>query len=439
MGLVKVEDFGSRIDRLSVSARNFIHLVSNSVYGSQLFLVFVTFFLLSTSTFVMAEENKHLTAVLQGNGLFTRNAYQILAQEKGKNIFFSPISIHAILSLASQGSGGKTQKALTSALQVADIATLAEGYKAAMLKLNSVEDVTLLMANKVYVKNEYALKDEFKDKVVNHFFSEVQNVDFSQSAAAAKTINTWVEEKTKDKIKDLIQPDDLNDDTRLVLVNAIYFKGKWAAPFKPEDTKTEKFYLNDNDSIDVQMMHTKKKFFFKNDEALDAKVLELPYTNKDLSMIVILPNKRNGINELELKLANTDLTKITENMFRPDVIVALPKFKIETTINLEEPLTKLGLGVIFSDHADFTGMLKSPEPLKVSKVIHKAFIEVNEEGAEAAAATAMFMARITSIGIPDPIEEFIADHPFIIMLNNRHDYYNSNILFVGKIEIPSFS
>ncbi|XP_028130514.1 antichymotrypsin-2 isoform X8 [Diabrotica virgifera virgifera] len=438
MGLVKVEDFGSRIDRLSVSARNFIHLVSNSVYGSQLFLVFVTFFLLSTSTFVMAEENKHLTAVLQGNGLFTRNAYQILAQEKGKNIFFSPISIHAILSLASQGSGGKTQKALTSALQVADIATLAEGYKAAMLKLNSVEDVTLLMANKVYVKNEYALKDEFKDKVVNHFFSEVQNVDFSQSAAAAKTINTWVEEKTKDKIKDLIQPDDLNDDTRLVLVNAIYFKGKWAAPFKPEDTKTEKFYLNDNDSIDVQMMHTKKKFFFKNDEALDAKVLELPYTNKDLSMIVILPNKRNGINELELKLANTDLTKITENMFRPDVIVALPKFKIETTINLEEPLTKLGLGVIFSDHADFTGMLKSPEPLKVSKVIHKAFIEVNEEGAEAAAATDITM-RYQSLLINPPIKfEVIADHPFIIILQGQIEY-KKLVFFRGRIQEPLHS
>uniref|UniRef100_A0A6P7FAL4 Antichymotrypsin-2-like isoform X8 n=1 Tax=Diabrotica virgifera virgifera TaxID=50390 RepID=A0A6P7FAL4_DIAVI len=439
MGLVKVEDFGSRIDRLSVSARNFIHLVSNSVYGSQLFLVFVTFFLLSTSTFVMAEENKHLTAVLQGNGLFTRNAYQILAQEKGKNIFFSPISIHAILSLASQGSGGKTQKALTSALQVADIATLAEGYKAAMLKLNSVEDVTLLMANKVYVKNEYALKDEFKDKVVNHFFSEVQNVDFSQSAAAAKTINTWVEEKTKDKIKDLIQPDDLNDDTRLVLVNAIYFKGKWAAPFKPEDTKTEKFYLNDNDSIDVQMMHTKKKFFFKNDEALDAKVLELPYTNKDLSMIVILPNKRNGINELELKLANTDLTKITENMFRPDVIVALPKFKIETTINLEEPLTKLGLGVIFSDHADFTGMLKSPEPLKVSKVIHKAFIEVNEEGAEAAAATAMIMVTECAMISMEPPKQLIADHPFIILLQYRgYSFQETITIFGGKIVDPAY-
>ncbi|CAH1236757.1 unnamed protein product [Diabrotica balteata] len=362
----------------------------------------------------MAEENKHLTAVLQGNGLFTRNAYQILAQEKGKNIFFSPISIHAILSLASQGSGGKTQKAFTSALQVADIATLAEGYKAAMLKLNSVEDVTLLMANKVYVKNEYELKDEFKDKVVNNFFSEVQNIDFSQSAAAAKTINTWVEEKTKDKIKDLIQPADLDALTRLVLVNAIYFKGKWAAPFKPEDTKTEKFYLNDNDSIDVQMMHTKKKFFFKNDEALDAKVLELPYTNKDLSMIVILPNKRDGINELELKLANTDLTKITENMFRPDVIVALPKFKIETTIDLEAPLTKLGLGVIFSDNADFSGMLKSPEELKVSKVIHKAFIEVNEEGAEAAAATGHIIRRKYAAWKAQD-DEFVADHPFIVM------------------------
>ncbi|CAH1108852.1 unnamed protein product [Psylliodes chrysocephalus] len=445
MGLVKVEALWSRKYRLYIQIQNLIQCrwASNrfcvSFCRSQLvFLVFFIYFSTCAQFSTMAEENKHLTAVLRGNGLFTRNLYKILAQEKNKNIFFSPVSIHAVLALAAQGSAGKTRKALTDTLQVPDIATLAEGYKEAMKKLNSVEDVTLLMANKVYLKEQFALQESFKNIVTSHFFSEVQNINFEQNTAAAKTINTWVEEKTKDKIKNLIQPDDLNADTRLVLVNAIYFKGKWAEPFAPSATRTEKFYLNDKDTIDVNMMHIKKKFYFKNDEDLDAKLLELPYTNKDLSMIIILPNKRNGIDELEAKLANTDLTKITEDMFRPEVIVSLPKFKIETTIDLNEPLSKLGLAGMFSNDADFSGMLQSPEELKVSKVIQKAFIEVNEEGAEAAAATAVIMVGRCMMIPMDP-ENFVVDHPFIIILKHGPRRDSSNILFKGRIAKPLYN
>lgn len=288
----------------------------------------------------MSEENSQLQSVLQGNGLFTKNLYNILAKSDG-NIFFSPISIHAILTLTSQGSDGKTKEAFLKTLGVPSNEVSAEGYKSVMDKLNNVEDVALYMANKVYVKESYNLKQTFKNAITKYFYSEIQSLNFSESSKSAQTINSWVENKTNQKIKNLISDGDLDDDTRLVLVNAIYFKGKWAQPFDAKETRTEKFYVTENDTIDVQMMHLKKKFYYKQDESLDAKVLELPYTNKDVSMIIILPNKRNGITELEQKLANVDLTKITENMYRPEVIVSLPKFKIETTMELTEPLKEV--------------------------------------------------------------------------------------------------
>ncbi|CAH1129463.1 unnamed protein product [Ceutorhynchus assimilis] len=397
-------------------------------------------FLLSLLTIlpqIMAAGKQELQAVIQGNGNFTKKLYNILSEEPG-NVFFSPISAHAVLAMAYQGAGGSTKDAFTKTLAIDSPLQAAEGYSDVIHHLNNVSDVELLMANKVYIKNGYGLKAAFKEVAQKKFLSEVESVEFAKTAEAAKKINLWVEKKTQNKIKDLIQPDSLSDLTRLVLVNAIYFKGNWASKFDKSQTKTEKFYLNDNDSIDVQMMNKKGKYFYKEDEKLDAKVLELPYANPDVSLIVILPNKRNGIAELEAKLAETDLTKITENMFKPEVVVKLPKFKIETTINLNKPLEKAGLGVIFKENeADFSEMLDSPEELFVSQVIQKAFIEVNEEGTEAAAATEFEM--IPRRLIVSKEMHFTVDHPFIILmqtqqkLNPRRRTRMSNTIFMGKL------
>ncbi|KAJ8985514.1 hypothetical protein NQ317_015059 [Molorchus minor] len=360
--------------------------------------------------------------------------FLLITVEKKRQRFFSPISVHAILSLAAQGSASQTEEAFTKVLNVADVKVAADGYKDVMMRLNSIKDVTLLMANKVFLMEKYELQDEFKSLTTQQFLAEAQSLDFAKGEAAAKTINTWVEQKTNNKIKDLIDGGDLTQDTRLVLVNAIYFKGKWAEPFDRQLTATEDFYLNDNDSVKVQMMHINEEFFFKNDENLDAKVLELPYINNSISLIVILPNKRNGINKLEEKLAGTDLTKITENMYKRDVEVSLPKFKIEQTIDLEQSLTELGLGDMFTDNANFSKMIGGSENLYVSKVVQKAFIEVNEEGAEAAAATGeciqnvflvncfliLWLIGLLQMLMMDlclPIYKmFTADHPFVIIL-----------------------
>lgn len=393
-------------------------------------LVFVFLSVLLVTHPAMAGKQE-LQAVVRGNGVFTQQLYNVLCKKEG-NVFFSPISAHAVLSMAFQGANGSTLEAFSKTLNLPDTGVAAEGYHDVINHLNNVADVQLSMANKIYIMDKYTLKPKFQEVTQNKFSSEVQPVDFAKSDATAKIINAWVEDKTKNKIKDLIKPDMLDALTRLVLVNAIYFKGNWASKFEPRQTKKEQFWLNNSDSVEVDMMNTKGKYMYKEDEALDAKVLELPYSNPDISLIVILPNKKDGIAELEKKLTETDLTSITHNMYKPEVIIKLPKFKIETTIELNDPLTEMGLGVIFDpDHADFTEMLTSPEQLYVSKVIQKAFIEVNEEGTEAAAATAVVVNYIrasVSTFQPQP-KVFHADHSFILNLA----YKKQTILFTGRI------
>ncbi|XP_063903064.1 leukocyte elastase inhibitor-like isoform X9 [Zophobas morio] len=382
--------------------------------------------LLSSST--MAEKTAELQ-VLESNRQFTTSLYNVLAEKAG-NVFFSPISVHAVLSMSYQGAKGTTAEKYAATLNVPEAKAAAEGYNVVMNRLNSVPNVTLLMANRVYLMDGYELVPEFSNAVTKNFLSEVQLVNFGANEAAAATINAWVEEKTKEKIKDLISKDDLNGLTRLVLVNAIYFKGDWKHKFDKAATKTEPFYLNDVDSIDVSMMHTKKKFNYKSDEALDAQILEMSYTNEDLSMFIILPNKRNGIAELEKKLATANLTEITQHMWNTEVNVALPRFKVETTMDLKDSLTKLGLGEIFSPgSADFSGMITAKEQLYVSKVIQKAFIEVNEEGAEAAAATAIRPRDLCFNMMVKRVFEVIADHPFAYIVIDK---ITMNSLFLGR-------
>ncbi|VEN46845.1 unnamed protein product [Callosobruchus maculatus] len=305
----------------------------------------ISLLVLSLTLTMTSAKDAQLEAVLKGNSEFTKKLYHALSKEEG-NIFFSPISVHAVLSMLHQGSRGETQQILGDVLAVPGLTESAEGYKRVMKGLNSVKNVTLLIANKIYIGNGYAFQDNFASIISKNFLSEVQSLDFADAEYAAKVINTWVEGKTNNRIKDLIQPLDLHPVlTRLVLVNAIYFKGKWETSFNPKRTYLEKFYLNDHDSVDVQMMHLQTELMYKVDENLDAKVLELPYSNKDLSMIINLPNKRNGIAELEKKLDNVDLSTIIKNMYQAEVSVSLPKFKIETSMDLKKPLIVVSIAI----------------------------------------------------------------------------------------------
>lgn len=290
------------------------------------------------TTTTMASENS--VKVLKANADFTTNLYQVLSRKEG-NLIFSPISAHTVLSLAYQGAAGSTAESFANTLKLPNAALAKDGYKNVIEALNNVQNVTLHVANKIYAKTGYKLKPTFNEVARNSFYSEVEQVNFDDRANAAKTINSWVEQKTQDKIKDLISPDSLDTLTRLVLVNAIYFKGNWADKFDKSKTKKQPFYLNDSEKIDVDMMHITKKFRYGESSDLDAKLLELPYENRELSLLIILPNQRNGIQGLESKLSSVDITSLTSGMYSAEVNVALPKFKIESKIDLKDALKEV--------------------------------------------------------------------------------------------------
>ncbi|XP_055686535.1 serine protease inhibitor 42Dd-like isoform X10 [Lutzomyia longipalpis] len=359
---------------------------------------------------------------------FAIQLYQQCVAEKGGNVILSPFSVQSALSLALMGATGETAREMSTVMgygtqdrnAIADnFATLLSTYKDSPL---------LKIANKIYVQNKYHVKAQFNDIATKKFNSEAQSLNFAQNVESAKTINTWVEDKTNDKIKDLIPADALNEDTRMVLVNAIYFKGLWENKFKPEDTKKMPFHVTKTSEVDVDMMYTKANFKYGILEDLNAVALEMPYKDSDLSMLIILPNEIDGLPALEAALGNKDLSEITQNLYKTEVMVYLPKFKIEYEIELKNVLSKMGMAQMFSNGAEFKDLLEEEEPLKVSKVIHKAFIEVNEEGAEAAAATGVIFMLAS---IPAPKQEIIfhADHPFFfaILQDSHYSIFNGQV------------
>jgi len=357
---------------------------------------------------------------------FSTDLYQTAIQGTSSNIIMSPFSVHMALTLAFMGANGKTADELLRGLRLSG--TRQEISQQVQELIEPMQNNQMLkVANKVYVMDTYNIKKEFDVIAKQQFHSEAEKLNFAKSTESANTINTWVEEKTNDKIKDLIDPKSLGVDTRMVLVNAIYFKGLWKHQFKKERTAKAPFYTSETDSVDVDMMHVKQYFRYGEFPDIDAKGLELPYKDSDMSMFIILPNLRTGLAKLETNLKNVDLNALSRNMFRQEVDVSIPKFKIEFKLSLVDTLKKMGMSEMFSDNADFSDLLDSTEPLKVSDVVHKAFIEVNEEGVEAAAATGIVFMILSAPDYFGPTIVFKADHPFTFILKKKEE-----ILFIGK-------
>lgn len=286
------------------------------------------------------------------------------------------------------------------------------------------KETGLEIANRIYVMTNYKLKSAFNELTAKHFKSGVESLNFADNVNSAKTINSWVEEKTHDKIKDLISPDLLDGLTRAVLVNAIYFKGKWLYTFDKNLTRPMPFWTTPDTSVDVDMMSIKKRFKYGSLSKFDATALEMEYKDSNISMLFILPNKRDGLKALEEKMHEIDLKEIDSQMHHEEVEVFLPKFEFEFTKELNDVLGKLGMTTAFSNAADFSGLMESPEPLKISKVIHKAFIKVDEEGAEAAAAT----GKLTFYFKSDEIHVGFSLYEMIILLRLSNSFFGTTQL-----------
>ncbi|XP_061821654.1 leukocyte elastase inhibitor-like isoform X2 [Nerophis lumbriciformis] len=407
----------------------------------------------------------------EANGVFSLALFQKLSEEgKSANVFFSPFSISSALAMAMLGARANTSAQMLQVLcftkpkeaimqdpekeeeqdpqkkmqnpmqmqiktrqqmrmQIQQCSRLPQylkkvlkgdrpsheevhtHFKQLLIEFNKTNaEYALSLANRLYGEQTYTFVEEFLEETKNFYFAEVESVDFKKNAEAARlTINSWVDEKTQGKIKDILPKDKVSDTTRLVLINAIYFKGNWNQKFNEELTVDAPFKIN--------------------------KILELPYKGKDLSMLVFLPNEieddMTGLEKLKTALTYSKLMEWTSShmMIVEEVEVGLPRFKMEVTYDLESILGSMGMVDAFdSSRSDFSGM-SAANDLVLSKVIHKSFVEVNEEGSEAAAATALvFVERASAIS-----HTFIADHPFLFFI--RYNPTNT-ILFAGQYSSP---
>lgn len=370
--------------------------------------------------------------VVEGNTKFALELYGKLESQQG-NLFLSPYSISTALAMTSAGAKNQTEKQMADVLCFGPMKSeqFHKSFGEIIRQLNASGEkgsCELTVANALWGQQDYKFLPEFLTLVRENYGGNLQQVDFAgQTEAARKTINAWVENKTKDKIKELIKPRTLDSTTRLVLTNAIYFKGKWANQFKPDQTQEASFTLLGGQKASVPMMNQIGKFGYM--EANGIWVLEMPYVNNDLSMVILLPKKIDGVKELEKELMPDNLTNWLAGLRKREVDVFMPRFKMTSEFSLAETLGSMGMSDAFTGKADFSGMTGNKD-LFISAVIHKAYVEVNEEGTEAAAATGVTMA-LTSVPLPPPV--FRADHPFIFLIR---DNQTGSILFLGRLENP---
>jgi serpin B len=374
-------------------------------------------------------------AVVEGDNAFAVTLYGQLRKQSG-NLFFSPESISTALAMAYAGARGDTASAMAKTLHFTlPPAQLHPAMGALLNDLNAAhEGYQLSVANALWAQRGYTFLNDFLSLMNNDYGAGLNQVDFKGSTEAARlTINRWVEQKTANKITDLLQPGALRPTTRLVLTNAIYFKGDWQSQFDKAQTKDEDFHVSPAQTKKAPLMHREGGFNYFDGKTF--QVLEIPYKSNELSMVIFLPNDLGGLPALEQSLTASNTQQWLRQLGPvPKVIVTLPKFKTTQEFELGGTLAAMGMPQAFQPSADFSGMTGKKD-LFISAVIHKAYIDVNEEGTEAAAATAVTM-RTMAVRAPNPAPPpvFRADHPFVFLIRDNR---SNSILFMGRTADPA--
>ena len=379
-----------------------------------------------------SSEAGEIDAAASANNAFAFDLYRRLAQGKG-NLFFSPYSLSSALAMVYGGASGQTAAQLAQALHIelpTDTFHRAVSELARALEAPS-DAYDLSVASALWGQKGYPFRSAFLDLMSRYYQVGLHEVDYTSDRTrdeARQAINAWVEEQTQGKIQNLIQPEDLSGLTRLVLTNAIYFKGAWELPFHPDGTGPMPFHLAAGATVDVPTMYQTGDFVYAENETV--QVLELPYAGGKLSMVVVLP-KDGGLQALEETIDPHQVQAWLAQGSKREVEVYLPKFTLKHRVVLNDVLRGLGVVDAFDPaRADFSGMAEDPD-LHLSQVIHQSFIEVNEEGTEAAAATGIGMRTTSLPANPPPV--FRADRPFIFLIR---DVSSGTILFMGRVADP---
>jgi serpin B len=345
------------------------------------------------------------------------------------NLFFSPLSIEVALAMTSAGARGETLAEMTKVLHLPAGAQAKVGDMLRSLQAQpGGRKYELAIANALWLQQGMSFRQEFLAETSRHYEAVMHSVDFAQTEKARQTINHWVEQQTKDKIKDLFGPGTLSADNRLVLTNAIYFKGKWTNPFDKKMTRDEAFHVSGDKTVQAPLMRRHGRYRYFAGEGVQA--VDLPYDGNRMAMLVILPAAADRLSAVEKELTADKVHGWVEKLHSKPGEVLLPRFKTTDEFDLGDTLQGMGMKQAFTPAADFSGMC--PERLMISTVVHKAFVETNEEGSEAAAATGVGM-KLAAAPAPEPPFTFRADHPFLFAIR---DTTTGTPLFVGRITNP---
>lgn len=378
-----------------------------------------------------------VTAIVEGNSAFAFDLYQVLRQTDG-NLFYSPYSISEALAMTYAGARGETETDMANALNFnlsqellhpafnsLDLQLRQRGQGA---KGKDEKGFRLHVVNAIWGQKDYKFLSQFLDVLAENYGAGLRILDFiNETEPSRLTINKWVSDQTEGKIRDLVPQGAINQLTRLVLTNAVYFNAAWQYPFEKGATADGLFHLLSGGDITVPMMKQTKTFRYT--EGTDYQAVELPYDGQELSMVILLP-KDGQFSTFEKKLDAALVKAIIGNLETAEVFLTMPKFEYESSFSLKEALSTLGMQVAFTADADFSGM-DGKRDLFIQAVLHKAFVSIDEAGTEAAAATAVIMGRTA---MPSQSVEVRIDRPFIFLIR---DIATGSIIFVGRVLNPS--
>jgi serpin B len=381
-----------------------------------------------------AADNTEVASLVQGNTQFALDLYRSLFTTKG-NLFSSPYSISLALAMVYAGARGDTEAEMARTLHFSSRADLQTAFNALDQALRSRgenvkedERFRLNIVNAIWGQKGFDFQSDFLDALAQYYGAGLRIVDFKQAAEAARqAINQWVAEQTADKIKDLLPQGSLDDMTRLVLTNAIYFNAAWQNPFNEQATQDGTFHLLDGGQVTVPMMHQNELLGYASGTGY--QLVELPYVGGDMAMDIIVPEAGNFA-EWAQHLDAGELEYILRGVSPTQVQLTMPRFRFESSTELKDALQKLGMSQSFTEAADFSGMTGRPD-LYIDNVYHKAFVAVDEKGTEAAAATAVVM-RPTSM--PAQPVEVTVDRPFLFLIR---DVTSGTVLFLGHVVNPA--
>ena len=378
------------------------------------------------------EWSADVQAAADGNNQFALDLYGKLAGEKG-NVFFSPFSAHAALSMTTTGARGTTRDQMGKVLHLpADPAKHFAAGDLGRYLGHPRKDYELAVANALWGSAGLPWRDDWLAAVNDRFGGGFRPADFPSNPAAERDrINRWVEEQTRDKVRELLLPQQVTSQTTMVLTNAVYFKGTWVTKFDPAKTRDAPFHLAEGGTVTVPLMSTRAKcraagFGDPRSDRDRVRVAELPYAGGDLAMVLIVPALPGGLPAVERDLTADRLAAVLADLKPAELSVILPRFKVERRYELRDPLKELGL---FAGGSDFSGMADADVGW-IAHVAHQAVVEVNEAGTEAAAATAVVMATSED---PDRLP-LVADHPFLFLIR---DVKHGTILFLGRVANPT--